>query len=106
MTFDFSKHEKKPKESKAGLPKINTENLTEEISKILGVKPSLHIDNPDLEIPLHDYADYYDDDEIIKYSLIRAIKNRLESEFCGNMDKISKVAITQNEKDLTVAVSI
>jgi predicted transglutaminase-like protease len=106
VTFDFIKQVKKPKKSKADLPKINTEKLTEEIAKILGIKQSSHNDKPDLRIPLSNYAIYYDNDEITKYSLIRAIKNRLESEFCGNMDKISKVAITQNEKDLTVAVSI
>ena len=103
VTFSFSKHEKKPKKSKANLPKINTEKLTEEIAKILGIKQSSHKDDPDFEVALSNYAIYYDDDEIIKYSLIRAIKNRLESEFCGNMDKISKVDISQNERDLTVA---
>ena len=104
VTFSFSKHEKKPKKSKADLPKINTEKLTEEIAKILEIKQSSHKDKPDFEITLSNYAIYYDDDEIIKYSLIRTIKNRLENEFCGNMYKISKVDISQNKRDLTVAV--
>ncbi|MBU4501153.1 MAG: hypothetical protein KKA79_01060, partial [Nanoarchaeota archaeon] len=104
----FVKHASICRESKADLPKINTEKLTEEIAKILGIKHSSHKDEPDFKITLPDYAIAlcYDDDEITKYSLIRAIKNRLESEFCSNMDKISKVKISQNEKDLTVAVCL
>ena len=98
VTFSFSKHEKKPKKSKADLPKINTEKLTEEIAEIFWIEPSLHINNPDFEIPLSDY----EDDEITKYSLIRKIKNVLESEFCGNTDKISKVNISQNKISIKI----
>jgi len=104
VTFD--KHEAIPRKSKPDLPKINTAILTEEIAMIFGIKQSLHKDKTDFEIPLSNYAAYYEDDEITKYSLIRAIKNRLESEFCGNMDKISKVNISQNKRDLTVAVCL
>ena len=96
MTFD--KHKPITREQKE-VPKINNEELTEEIAGIYGIKPSSHIDNPDFEIALSNY----EDDEITKYSLIRKIKSVLESEFCGNMDKISKVNISQNERDLTVA---
>jgi len=85
-------------------PKIDTEKLTEEIAKILGIKQSTHKDKPDFEIRLYDYAIYYDDDEITKYSLIRAIKNRFEGELCGNIDKVSKIEISQKEKDLIIKV--
>jgi predicted transglutaminase-like protease len=80
---------KDPKED----PKINTEKLTEEIAEIFGIEPTSHIDNPNLEIRLHNY----EDDEITKYSLIRAIKNRLEREFCDNTDKMSKISINQDK---------
>ena len=83
---------------------INTEKLTGEIAMILGIKQRLHKNKPSFEIKLSNYVIYYEDDEVTKYSLIRAIKNRLESESCGNMDKISKIDISQNERDLTVAV--
>lgn len=86
------------------LPEVNTEKLTEEIAKMLGINQSSHKDGPDFEIPLSNYAVYYEDDEITKYSLIRAIKNRLESELCDCMDKISKIKISQNKKDLVVVV--
>ncbi len=95
----FSWHEKITRNP----PKINTEKLTEEIANILGIKQSSQRNEP-FEIPLYDYAIYYDDDEITKYSLIRAIKNKLESELCGNIDKVSKIEISQNEKDLIIKV--
>ena len=74
---------------------INTEKLTEEIAEIFGIEPSSHINKPDLKfkIPLINY----EDDEITKYSLIRAIKNRLEREFCDNTDKMSKININQDK---------
>jgi len=102
VTFD--KHETIPRRPKPDLPKINTEKLTGEIVKIIGINQSLHKNEPSFKITLSNYVIYYEDDKITKYSLMRAIKNRLESEFCGNMDQISKVNISQNERDLTVAV--
>lgn len=96
----FSKHRPITRKPKPYLPKINTEKLTEEIAKILGIKQSSQKNEPDFEIPLPNYAIYYDDDDITKYSLIKAIKNKLESELCSNSDKVSKIGIIQNEKDL------
>lgn len=116
MDVTFSKHVtilRKPKADRPD-PEINAEKLeklTEEIAKIFGIKQSSHKDEPKFKITLPNYAIAlcYDDDEITKYSLIRAIKNKLESEFCSNMDKISKVNISQNEqnkRDLTMVVCL
>lgn len=102
----FDRHEQIPKKTNELTPKINTEKLTEETAKILGIKQSSHKNKSDFEISLSDYAIYYEDDEITKYSLIRAIKNRLENELCGNMNKISKINISQNKRDLTVSVCL
>ena len=96
----FSKHEQITRKPKPDLPKINTEKLTEEIAKILGISQSSQKNESDFDIPLSNYALYYDDDDIIKYSLIKAIKNKLESELCSNLDKNSKIVIVQNENDL------
>jgi len=41
---------------------------------------------------------------MVIYSLVRAIKNKLESEFCGNTHKISRIEISQNGSDLIVEV--
>jgi predicted transglutaminase-like protease len=99
MKVTFSWHETIPR-----LPKINTEKLAEEIAKILGITQSSQKNEPDFDIPLPNYAIYYDDDDIIKYSLIKAIKNKLESELCSNLDKISKIEIIQDGKDLKLNV--
>ena len=100
----FSKHETITRKPKPDLPKINTEKLTEEIATILGIKQSSQENEPDFDIPLPNYAIYYDDDDIIKYSLIKAIKNKLESELCSNLDKIYKIEIIQDGKDLILNV--
>ncbi len=103
VTFDERKPI--PENSNGYLPYINTEKLTAEIAEILEIKQISYGHKIELK-PLYKYAIYYDNDEIIKYSLIRAIKNKLENEFCGNMDKISKVNInqSQNKRDLIVTV--
>ena len=100
----FSKHEQITRKPKPDLPKINTEKLTEEIAKILGISQSSQKNESDFDIPLSNYASYYDDDDIIKYSLIKAIKNKLERELCNNLDKVPKIEIIQNGKDLVLNV--
>lgn len=90
---------------------INSEELTNEVAKVLKIKQNSLKDKPDFEIPLKEYVkNEYDalikfhDDEIIKYSLMRAFKNRLESESGSNMDKISKISIRQYKEDLMLEV--
>jgi predicted transglutaminase-like protease len=71
------------------LPEIDAEGLTAGVTNILGIEQVLHRAEPDFEIPLRNLANYYMDNDIIQYSLIRAIKNDIESELCGNMQKTS-----------------
>jgi len=86
------------------LSDINTVKLTDEITKTLGLKQSSYNENKCHKIELHNYSIYYDNDEIINYSLLRAIKKRLENEFCGKLDRILKINISQNERNLIVIV--
>ena len=60
----------------------------------------------DFEITLPNFATYYEDDEVVVHSMARAIKNKVESELCSNIDKISKINIVQNEGDLIVKIYI
>ncbi len=83
---------------------INTEKLTKEVTKLLKISQTPQKEEPDFKITMPNFATYYEDDEIVIYSMARAIKNKLESEFCGNTDKISRIEITQNGKDLIVKV--
>lgn len=98
LEVTFKRHKTITREPEKG-PRINNERLTEEIAEIFGIGPSLHIDNPDFEIPLHNN---YEDDEITKYSLIRKIKNVLEREFCDNTDKMSKINISQKSISIKI----
>jgi len=103
VTIRWHEQIKINKKSKLKIPKECIEELTERIAKILGIPQNSQKYEP-FEIRLYDYAIYYDDDEITKYSLIREIKNRLESELCSNIDKVSKIEISQNEKNLIIKV--
>ena len=80
--------------------------LTDKVSKLLGIDQSSQKTIPDFDFTLKKYALYCENDDIVKYSLTRAIKNKLENEFCGNIDKISKIKINQceNNKDLNLSV--
>lgn len=111
ISIDFSKHKSRklisvhPKE----VSEINTEKLTEEIANTLGIAQRSHKDKSKANFettlkPLKKYAIYYEDNEITKYSLIRAIKNKLESEFCGNINLISKIKISQKNEDFIISV--
>ena len=106
ISVDFSKYDKIDGKLKNEPPEIDTEKLTKEITNILGIKQGFNKAKPDFEIPLENLAIYYADNDITRYSLIRIIKNKLESELCSNMSKISEIRVCQNHRDLIVAVSL
>jgi len=108
INVTFDKHDPITREQKEA-PKINNTELTEEITNLLGINQSLYKDKTDFRITdfricLKNFVIPYEDDAITKYSLIRTIKNKLESELCSNMDKISKIEINQDKGDLIVKV--
>ena len=83
---------------------VDTDKLAAEVAEMLKIKQISQKEKPDFETLLKNYAIYYEDDDITKRSLMKAIKNKLESELCSNMDKISKIEINQNKSDLIVKV--
>lgn len=76
---------------------VNTDELTEKVSKTLGISQISQKEKSDFELELKNYAVYYANDDIVKHSLIRAIKNKLEDELCDNINKISKIKISINK---------
>ncbi|MCK4798829.1 MAG: hypothetical protein KAT05_15745 [Spirochaetes bacterium] len=81
--------------------KIDTEKLAAEVSELMKIDGN-KAQTFKLKKPLEFYA-YKDlNYDITRYSLIRAIKKALEIEFCGNIHKISKIAIIQNKEKLNV----
>ena len=101
VDVDFKYHEKVSLFSEKV---VNTDKLTEEVAEMLKIKQISQKEKPDYETLLKNYAIYYEDDDITKRSLMKAIKNKLESELCSNMDKISKIEINQDKSDLIVKV--
>lgn len=59
-------------------------------------------ESPDFETSLEHFADFYDDVEIVKYSMTRAIKNKISDEMSGNIDKAPKVEIEKDEENLVL----
>jgi len=105
INVTFSNPKKIDRKLKREIPKIDDEKL-KDIANFIVKNQNLHEDNTDFKIVLPNYAIYYDDDEIVKYSLIRGIKNKLDNELCGNIDIISNIKISQNKNDLIIAVCI
>lgn len=54
-------------------------------------------EEPDLRIPLKNYALYCEDDEIILHSMARDIKNRIEAEICSNITRLSEINISKED---------
>ena len=89
------------------IPEVDTKYLTSELQRAL--KVAFKNKNEDdkietVEITANLFALKYDEDEIVKYSLIRALKNKIENDFCGCLDKISKIEVMQKEKDLVLKI--
>lgn len=85
-------------------PKINTENLTEKVVNRLNIKGISDKNKFNLEIPLKNYALCFEKDGIVEFSLVKAIIIKVEKEFCGNINKISDIEVSQNKKDLILNV--
>lgn len=98
IDVNFKKHENVDL-SDSSRKDVNTAELTENVSKILGISQISHEEMSIFKLILKNCAVYYEDDAIVKYSLIRAIKNKLENDFCNNKTKISKIKINQDDKD-------
>jgi len=91
--------------SDAEISKINVKSLTDRLAKELRIK-QIETKCKLIEPPLRfeNYAICYDNDEIVEFSLIKSMKNKLDQEYCGNLNKISKIEIIQDNKDLILKV--
>jgi predicted transglutaminase-like protease len=87
-------------------PQVDVEYLMKMIAYDMAISQNLDKKAPDLEINLKNFAACYYRDEIVEFSLLKAIKNKLESELCENLRKIKGIKITQNQEDLVLGVYI
>jgi len=81
---------------------VNTEKLTKEVAKLLKINQMSQEREPDFKITIPNFANYFEDDEIVMYSMARAIKLKLENELCSNFENIEKIEIKQDGVDLIV----
>jgi predicted transglutaminase-like protease len=75
---------------------IDLEALSMKISNILAIN-NQSSGNKKFVKPLKNLKKFYEDDEVISYSLARAIKNRLSDELCGEIKRITKLEIKYND---------
>ena len=83
---------------------MDADKLAAGVAEMLKIKQISQKERLDFETSLKNYVIYYEEDDITKHSLMRAIKNKLESELCSNMDKISRIEINQEKSDLILKV--
>jgi len=88
------------------IEQVDVNMLTKKVAHNLGISQISNKSKPDVEIILKYFAIRYDRDEIVEFSLLRAIKNKLYSELCGNVKKITKIELFQNRSDLTLAAYV
>jgi len=105
---------KKLKLEKHGIVKLtnpsfhaNTEKLIEEVSRLIGINQVTQKEGSIVELPpIPKLAKCYEDDEFVIYSMARAIKLKLENELCGNVNRITKIDIIQDEDKLIIKAHI
>lgn len=90
--------------SKVEIPKVNTEKIEKNLIKILKIKQSTKKDKPILEIPIKNLSLCYDNNEIVIWSLIEDLKNKIENEFCNDIKIISKINVTQEGKNIILRI--
>lgn len=91
---------------------IDTNKIVKELKRTLKIKEinkgSKKFKYP-LEItvpPLRNYAYYYGEDEITNFSIITAIKNKIEDELVGDFREILDLTIGQKDRDLVLKIQL
>lgn len=91
-----------PKTNENEKSKLDVVKFTEDAAQILEIEQYSRKKIPDLTTRFKNFSLLLEDDEISKYSLVIAVKNKLFDEFCGNSDKIKKINIKRDKEDLVL----
>jgi len=101
-------NEDKKEVKNLSIPIVDVNSLRKKLLEELDIKKmatSSEIEKfKPIPIPLKDMALKYENDEIVEYSIIRAFKNKILNEFCGNIKKITNVEVQQDGKDIVLNV--
>ena len=90
----------------SNVPQVDVGTLTDKIASKLGINQMSDKLEPDVKIILKHFALLYDKDETVGFSLLKAIRNKLDSELCNNTRKVTKIEAFQDGLDLALAVYI
>jgi len=90
--------------------RINTERIARELKKKLMIKEmgKRHESKNSIEItiPFQNYADIYEEDEIIEFSIVESMKNKIEDELAGNLNEILSLTVTRDNRNLVVKIQL
>lgn len=80
--------------------------LSKRLSVFFKIPPEEKIEKTNFkhEIFLRNFIVYLEDDEIVLESIFRLLKNKIESELCSKVSKISKIKLLQKDSDLIVHI--
>ncbi|WP_175059065.1 transglutaminase-like domain-containing protein [Thermococcus sp. 2319x1] len=88
------------------IPIVDVNSLNKRLLEELGIE-KMTVSNKVEKIKsirLKDMALKYENDEIVEYSMVRAFKNKILNEFCGDIKKITKIAVQQDGKDIVLNI--
>jgi predicted transglutaminase-like protease len=88
------------------IPKVDIKDLENKLLNSLRISQTLRKSKPDLKIPFKNLAISHEKDEIIIFSIMKTIENKIKNEFCEKLDKISRIEIMQNKKDILLKLWI
>jgi len=85
---------------------IDTSKIVKDLKKKLGIKKLDSKTKGYLQItlPFKNYGDYYEEDDIIEFSISESMKNKIEDELAGNVSKIRNLVITTKDRDFFLTV--
>lgn len=81
---------------------IDIARLREEVVKLMKINKTSQKESKVFRIPIPNLAKCYEDDEVVIYSMARAIKLKLENELCSNINEITRVNLFQEGNNLIV----
>jgi len=88
------------------IPKVDIKDLENKLLNSLGISQTLRKSKADLGISFKNLAISYEKDEIIIFSIMKTIENKIKNEFCENLNKISRIELRQNKKDIVLKIWI
>lgn len=88
------------------VPRVNIESLTRKLVDEIKLGQDIDENAFSFEVKLEDFAVYYEDNEIVEFSMLRAINNRLDKELCGQFERICGIELNQRGVDLIAKVYI